>query len=198
VLSAAHPMRLGLTRFGLVAALLAGGWGSALAAAVCPHAGGRARAAHACCRLKAKRKAKAESAAHCHASAGRSAATPHAAGHGEHQSSHDVHAAADGSREGLETAHDARGAEHRVVSRAGYASRPAGLCAHCVGRSELPPASSHARERNGGGRVQSEPAPRVPKHPAPTLASFAAPPAPTQHAPPGAARLYVLHSVFLI
>jgi hypothetical protein len=84
-----------------------------------------------------------------------------------------------------------------VGPRAGFA-RQADTCGHCVWRSETPPASPKARDREGPRRADVAPAARVRLALAAKGFSRDATTARARAAPPGATRLHVLINCFLI
>ncbi|HEX8844587.1 MAG TPA: hypothetical protein VF791_08080 [Pyrinomonadaceae bacterium] len=146
------------------------GWGTALAAAVCPHAGMK------------QAQAAVEEDSHCHGK------TETAAGH--HSASHRKQAIA-----GKETPH----AAHRRNKSAGGRAQFAGTCAHCASHNQFPNALASARELNlkkNDASVAHEQPTRL----AVVVSAACAPRLKAvQHAPPGASKhRHLLLNVFLI
>ncbi|MGH9902531.1 MAG: hypothetical protein ACRD68_12055, partial [Pyrinomonadaceae bacterium] len=147
-------MRRHLLFVGIIGALLSQGWGGALAAVLCPHAGMSAAAAvaerdahalsdgeemPACCR-----KTQADSEGdHCPMSGGM---TDEAPDEGLIQNSTRPDSALAESS-GPESPHDSAGA-----AGGGAVGHLPTACLHCVGRPQPPPASPAAREPNGTKR----------------------------------------------
>ncbi|MGB7926414.1 MAG: hypothetical protein WCF57_24445 [Pyrinomonadaceae bacterium] len=161
----------------LLLALCVSGWSSALAAALyCPHAKStQARAMmrqdHSCCRAKLARAAEQQQPPHCSTAASHQAMT--------------------GEAQAMPVA-DAAGGEPQPVAQ------PAGSCAHCVDRSEIPASPTFGQanriERNADATTSRKATPL-----APFAASFAPQVLSRQGSPPGAqARKHLLISVFII
>jgi len=190
------------------AVLILGGWGGALASAVCPHASGAARAAeHACCRARAKsqtrRAGKSQTARQT-----AEQSTAHHSPRRAAQGGGDCHAQLPGARAAKhqdagprpnvrETAGPREVARAGAVQRGGVA-RPGASCAHCVSRPELPPASAKLRGDGGARRAADAPAERAPSLPATAGLSRAPAVAAARGAPPLTARRHVLLNLFLI
>lgn len=170
------------------ATLFLGGWGSALAAALCSHAGTHAGVAE-CCR----RKQSAGEAGH-----GTEAAHSTHAQTGQHE-----HAAAAASSDPHDS-HGAAGEESDDAARAGVKvgaqAGGAGLCTHCVERpSNLPPSEAPtSKSSRGGDRAQTAHVHH--DSVAPNTQPFAPPVTPKQGSPPAppASRRHLLLGVFLI
>lgn len=164
----------------LLCALVLSGWGSVLAAALCPHAASRAAAAsveagvgvdddHACCH------ADAEGAGE-HCSGSKHEAT------GESKATH---------------AHGQRAQATKPLRQALAPSESS--CSHCVGHSSLPVAPARFGEPSRPKHDAHRPAQDEAKPVAPPVIRFVSSIAPTQGAPPGpAARKHLLLSIFLI
>ena len=154
--------------------LLVSGWGSVLAATLCPHAGAN------------QPQATLESHSACHTKTEQAA---------EHHS---------GSRAGSEAMHHAKTMPkpelrfHGSSNNAAALTLPAGTCTHCVEQNKLPatPTSAlgSALQKHDAGKIIIQTA-----APVSLPAVFSVQFAPTQHAPPGRTnRKHILLSVFLI
>ena len=154
-------------------ALLVSGWGSMLAATLCPHAGAN------------QSQAVTEEHSDCHAKTEQA---------GEHHS---------GSRSSRsEATHDAKAtpvtARRLHGENVAAFTTPSGTCTHCVGQNELPATPASVQEltlqKRDGSRVVEQTATIV-SLPVVFTVQFT----PTQHAPPGLTnRKHILLSVFLI
>lgn len=157
----------------ILLALLVSGWGSTLAAALCPHAGINQALPmaedHSCHSLKIETTAAPE---------------PHQGEH--HQARHElkVKPAAMSHQDGGQTA----------------LGQPAGACGHCVSQSELPIAPASMRELTLQKRDAGKPVVSQTTLPAlPAMAVSVSRFVPSQHAPPGSAsRKHLILGVFLI
>jgi len=163
------------------ATLFLGGWGSALAAALCSHAGTHAGVAE-CCRRKQTAGESGHGAEAAHSPHGQAGQTSSSDQHDAHGSGEEPAAA---RRDGV-----------KAVAQAGRA----GLCAHCVERpSSLPPSESpRAKSSRGGDKAQQAHAGL--DCVAPNTRAFAPPVTPKQGSPPAppASRRHLLLGVFLI
>lgn len=154
-------------------ALLVSGWGSMLAAALCPHLGASQPQAVA-----------AEDPPACHAKIEQT---------NEHHSGSPASEALHGTKIKLPPAPRLHGDNSPAFTQ------PAGSCTHCVSQNELPamPAASAQEltlQKRDAGRVVTQTTTIVSLN-----ALFTAQFAPTQHAPPGLTnRKHILLSVFLI
>lgn len=187
-------MRQALLITGIITTLLLSGWNGALASVMCAHNAGHADAVqreHACCRKTA-----GDESAHCAMTAGEAGDVHDGEPSAQHEAgamSHEVgHAATsqhrDDAGDGIETQTQA-------------VLQPADPCAHCMGRSGLPPASAKLREAGIAKRVEDIRAAREERRHEPRLASFITEITPSQGAPPGlsdSTPRYVLFSIFLI
>jgi hypothetical protein len=157
----------------LLCALMLGGWGSVLAAALCPHAA-RAEAVasvpesmkmdddHACCRMKME-----DAGEHCSGQ------------------SHEAMPATE--------------AESHKVDAQALALPVEPSCSHCISHNSLPTAPVKACERAQKRPDATRLAPRAVTQITPPAVSFVSSVSPTQGAPPGPlARKHLLLSVFLI
>jgi len=164
------------------ATLFLGGWGSALAAVLCSHAGTHAGVAE-CCRRKQSAGESGHGAEAAHSPHGQAGQTTSSDGH-------DAHGAA-----GEESA----GAP-RAGLRAGALAAGAGLCTHCVERpSNLPPSEApRSKSPRDGDKAQLAHAGL--DCVAPNTHPFAPPVTPKQGSPPAppASRRHLLLGVFLI
>ena len=154
-------------------ALLVSGWGSVIAAALCPHAGMSQPAAmaedHSCCLAKLEQA-------------------------GEHHKGAHQHEAAHGAKTVPVAAHHLHGSNAAVAL-----GQPQGTCAHCIGQNELPAAPASVRELTLQKRAASKAVGHTAVSFTPPVAVYIEQFAPTQHAPPGhASRKHLLLSVFLI
>jgi len=164
------------------ATLFLGGWGSALAAVLCSHAGAHAGVAE-CCRLKQAAGEAGHGAGAAHPSHGQAAASS--------SDQHDSHGAAG----------EAQAAAPRAGVRAGAQVGRAGLCAHCVERpTNLPPSESPRSKSSRGGDQMTPQAHAGLDCVAPNTHPFAPPVTPKQGSPPSppASRRHLLLGVFLI
>lgn len=215
-------MRQRLSAIVLAFALLLFGWGGALAAALCAHAGGGSPAAmpadHTCCSLSAAlaedesapeetAEEAATGAAHCalalEASAEPAASATHAP---RPPASASARAVASASESSDEFASASESSDCAGSERAGPASAPVfgqsfapASCVHCLGRSERPSAPAvTARAPDRTAKGAHDLAPRAVSAPALNANRFTPPVTPTQGAPPTGARRHLLLSVFLI
>lgn len=174
-------MKVRLLHLCVAAALTLGGWGGALAAALCAHAG----ASHDCCPQHADERHDAQ------AHTGHDKHAPSATREGSCGDGHEAT-----GDEGV--GHAERGAHADGEDAAASSTRDGGFCAHCVGRSEnAPPRESPTSRQSGHGHegcVESA------RHAVVTGAqSFDASLTPQRGSPPGdAARRHLLLSVFRI
>ncbi|HYN85637.1 MAG TPA: hypothetical protein VER32_10305 [Pyrinomonadaceae bacterium] len=169
----------------LVLTLVAGCAGSALAAAVCPHAGCETMTA-----------APENADAHCDPAP---AETHHAAGahehssHAESQHGHATRSAAE-ERHGTETKRPASKHSRGVASPSHDTT-----CAHCSGRRESPPSAKFEWQPNSIKRHEKESPPQhAVGYSAPPSRGFARQITPAQHAPPAQTDRHVLLGVFRI
>lgn len=181
-------MRQHLLISATVAALLLGGWGGIVAAALCPHAGSSSSGAHSCF---PERKTGEHSAKD---------SILDASGHGQH---------ARKAEESDESCHSPKRATEKDKTHADAAphdtlptkisSRGAGLCAHCAGRPANPPSSSVARESNETRRGHEQQAGTTRPLVAPRAPAFTSQITPKQGSPPGvSSRRFVALNVFRI
>jgi hypothetical protein len=158
-------------------ALLVSGWGSMLAAALCPHAGANLL----------PQAVMAEEHSACHTKTEQAE---------EHHS--------DSRRSSVEAAHGTAAKQmpalrlHADKSNIAALTLPAGACTHCVGQNDLPSTPASVQEltlqkRDAAGIVAQ--ATKLISLPSVFTAQFT----PTQHAPPGhKGSRHILLSVFLI
>jgi hypothetical protein len=204
-------MRHRLLNACVAAALILGGWGGALASAVCRHARGGGQASeHECCRARTKAGARkatlsstnssTHSSTHSASPSSSSASArsarrdparqaPHCHAQSAPAAARDSEAHADG--EPREVAHAAAGA------RAGLA-RQAAPCGHCVWRSGTPPATPKVRDHESPRRAVEAPAALVRLASTPAVFSRDTATAPARAAPLAPTRLHVLLNCFLI
>jgi hypothetical protein len=162
----------------LLLALLTGGWGSVLAAALCVHDASAQPLAvaedHACCRARLEQPPE-----HCAAE----------------ESAHAAH-------EAMATDEMAAMPGPAAEQSAGVAvalGRNAGACLHCASHNGLPRSFAAAREPEQKKRHASAAVASVTKTPAPLIATFARPLPKGRGAPPGnTGRRHLLLSVFVI
>jgi hypothetical protein len=158
-------------------ALLVSGWGSMLAAALCPHAGATLPQA--------------------------TLAEDHSGCHAKTEQAKEHHSGSPGSSRD-EAMHDMKARQmpalrlHRDKSNIAALALPAGTCTHCVSQNELPSTPASARALT----LQKRDAVRIVEKvttPVSLTAVFTPQFTPTQHAPPGLNNSrYILLSVFLI
>lgn len=159
-------------------ALLVSGWGSMLAAALCPHAGANLPQAVL--------------------------ADEHSGCHAKNEQTEEHHSGSRSSSRNREDRHGMKAGQmaalrlHGDKSKIAALTLPAGTCTHCVGQNELPstPASAQALTllKRDAGKIIVQPT-----TPMSLPAAFTAQFAPTQHAPPGLTNhRHILLSVFLI
>jgi hypothetical protein len=172
---------------GITAALLSGGWSGALAAVMCPHAGGKTGGESAFVSLPACCRKDDGETAHCPMRMGQSGDDHHQ----ETAASHEASGAPGGPRRA--SVESASGRRKLVAS-----ARPADLCAHCVGSPAPPPAPLKVRGADAAKRGDAASGPRAEKPPEPPAFSFVRAVIPSQHGPPGGLRRHVLLSTFLI
>lgn len=223
-------MRQRLLLIGIASALILGGWSGVLASVLCPHAGrvtvdvagdrdvavmeavevvvvATSVETHDCCRIKLRRGAASahDAMPDRHASRPTSHDRHATIQSASHDDTHAVTPPASSMNEqaaaatGDDTAADTETCDD-AATRYPNLDAPASECAHCMSRSEPPPATASAREASNARRDSTAAASRAAKMHAPPASSFIPATFPQRRAPPpgSSTRRHVLNSIFLI